>query len=654
MVYIQSLGSFNRYRINQAIPSELTTSFDYQWPYDATEDTPTSAPLLTGTSDADSDEVASFQNVALSTNPATASLIQVTALPPAKTLSQAVLPKLPYHRQLNVLYLIPLFIALGVVLGAITAAIFLKWRENRWRLLRTSTLLPGPPYAPPENDVEGRLLVHGYPSMEQVSLFAAATPSKFTIHGSRYVPKRTFAWQTLDATQPPYSRSTYTQTIIPSSDGERFTVVTEEDPFLSTSPMVMRRSPKSQNDVSPLQTRVSPSLPDPTPGDDPDRPEAEHTGLPKPFRRSMFDILKLKGPYRSVPTRQQYSVLTPDEDPADKTPDNQVRRVVSFKTTVAGERRSRSSRRSLDGDFHVGDMEDALGLLGSAVLPKQTLRLKEGTLSSPTQGEKMEKSRKVTPSTLESKGSRGEVVRSEDESINSRSGDEIEEEKRSDIYTKAPQRRHSRTPHKRVLSNGSSRWSSAPDTHASVLPLSPPLLMSPPLEKSLFFTSSLSSSASLAKRMNALATTHPSHPHHVDHSPELSLFPLPSKKKRESKKLRTKRPEPPLPYPSYPGHDPSQPTPSERSASADIKHGSVSPGSPQPKGLPTSAAHRESTMGIWSLGSLSPSSFAIALASSSSADVLDKVNDIVALGYTKKRTSIGGADDNVASLADSV
>ncbi|KAF8415908.1 hypothetical protein L210DRAFT_935610 [Boletus edulis BED1] len=66
-----------------------------------------------------------------------------------------------------------------------------------------------------------------------------------------------------------------------------------------------------------------------------------------------------------------------------------------------------------------------------------------------------------------------------------------------------------------------------------------------------------------------------------------------------------------------------------------------------PKGLLTSTAH---PTGIWSLGSLSPSSLAIPSASSS-ADMLDKVNDVVALGYTKKRTStMGGAGVKVAVL----
>lgn len=613
------------------------------------------APLLTGTSDTDADGATGVEAVVLPTDLPAASLIQVTALPPAMTSLQDVLPKLPYHRQLNLLYLIPLFIALGVVLGAITAVILFKWRENRRCLLRTSSFLPGPPYAPPASDVEDRLLVHGYPSMEHVSLFAAATPSKFTVHGSRYTPKRMLVWKTLDGTQSHSSQPTYTGTIIPSSDGERFTVVTEEDPFLATSPVL---TPKSPNDASLPQIRVSSSVLEPTPRNKSGDLEAQDK-LPKPFRRSMFDILKLKGPYHPVPSaRKEYTVITPDEEPADKTPTNGMRRVSSLKTTLAGDSRSRSARRSLDGGFDTNNTKDALGILGSqgenqdladapVVLPKQTLRVKQRTPSSPAQREKMKKPRKVTP--FASEGSPKEATRGKDEPENRNKGDEIEEEKHSDIYTEAPQRRRSRTPCKRPSTGGPSRRSSAPDIHASVLPLSPPSLMSPPLEKSLFFTSSLSSSASLAGCMNSLATSHSSPLHHVHRSPELSLFPLPSNKTKTPKKLRTKKPEPPLPYPSYPNHVHAQTTSRERSASTDTKRQSVSPGSPKPKGRSTSATLRESPMGIWSLGSLSQTSLAIALASSSSTDMLHKVNDIVAQGYTKKGTSLGGADDSVAA-----
>ncbi|KAI9455875.1 hypothetical protein HD554DRAFT_224321 [Boletus coccyginus] len=373
---------------------------------------PTLTPLLTDTSDAnpDGDGATTAQDVVLSSsNLATISLIQVTVLPPATTSPQAVLPKLPYHRQLNVLYLIPLFVALGVVLGAITAVILLKWRKNRRRLRRTSTLLPGPPYVPPDNDVEERLLVHGYPSMEQVSLFAAATPSKFTIHGSRYIPKRTLAWQPLDAIRPPYSQPTYTQSIIPSDDGERFTVIAEEDLFLVTSPMVMQQSRRPTNDASLTSTRIPPSRPDPASRGDSTHLKAQRANLPKSFRRSMFDILKLKRTYHPVPgARKEYTVLTPDDDRADKIPTNPMRRVGGPRTTLAGENGPRNAHRSLDGGSYMSDMEDALGLLGSQdekhdladvtlILPKQTLRLKEGTFSSPSQGDNMRKPRKRGP-----------------------------------------------------------------------------------------------------------------------------------------------------------------------------------------------------------------------------------------------------------------
>ncbi|KAG8220617.1 hypothetical protein J3R82DRAFT_2870 [Butyriboletus roseoflavus] len=664
MVYIQSLGVVKRYRINQAIPSVPTTLYDYWWPYDAPADTPTLAPLFTA-SDAASDVVASAQDVAISSGIPTASLIQITALPPATTSPQAVLPKLPYHRQLNILYLIPLFIALGVVLGAITIVIILKWREGRRRLLRTSTLLPGPPYVPPENDIEDRLLVHGYPSMEQVSLFAAGTPSKFTIHGSQYIPKRTLAWQTLDATLPRFSQPTYTQTIIPSSDGERFTVVTQDDPFLNTSPMVIQQSPKLMDDVFLPKICISSSLPDAASGANSTHHKAQATDLPKPFRRSMFDILKLKGLYRPVPSgRTEYNVLAPDDEPAEKTPTNRVRRVSSLNTTkmvtLACDSRPRSVHRSSDGVFYVSDVEDALGLLGSQdekqdlIDPPVTHRLKDDTLSSPTQSETTRRPPKVTPFTSETKRSPKESTYSEDRSINPCRGNEIEEEKRPDIYTKAPQRRHSRTPHRGSSTGGASRRSSAPDTHASVLPLSPPSLMSPPLEKSLFFTSSLSSSsASLANRMNTLAAINSSPLHHVDRSPEFSLFPLPSKTKA-TKRLRPSRPEPPLPYPSYPDHVHAQRTPKERSTSANTKRRYVSPGSPKPKGPSTSATSRDSTTGICSLGSLSPTSLVVALASSSSSDILNKVNDILAQGYTKKRTSMGGGEHVARNLPDSI
>ena len=488
--------------------------------------------------------------------------------------------------------------------------------------------------------------------MEQVSLFAASTPSKFTVHGARYIPKRTYAWQTLDPTRPPHPQPT----IIPSSDGERFTVLTEEDPFFTASPAAIGPSPKSSKDVLLPQIRVSSSQLGPTPEENADH-NVEHAELPKPFRRSMFDILKLKGPYRLVPNvRKEYTDLTPEEEPAEKTSTDGVRRVSSLKTTVAGERRPGSARLSLVTDVDTNDTEGLLSWQSEkqdlANASQQALRLKKSTVSS--QSEKMKKPRNVTPFASESKGSPQEAIFSGDTSTNLRE-DEVKEENDPDIYTKAPQRHRSRTSHE---NSGLSRRSSAPDAHTSVLPLSPPSLMSPPLEKSLFFTSSLSSSVSLASCMDTIAGPHSSSLQGVNASPELFLFPLPSGKTRETKKLRTKRPEPPLPYPSYPDHVPARPIPRPRgdSASAKPNQRSMSPGSPRPEGRSTSAAYREGTTSVWSLGSLSQTSLAIALASSSSSsDMLNKVNDIVAQGYYKKRRSMGGGDDEgAAGLIESV
>jgi len=139
-------------------------------------------------------------------------------------------------------------------------------------------------------------------------------------------------------------------------------------------------------------------------------------------------------------------------------------------------------------------------------------------------------------------------------------------------------------------------------------------------------------------------------------------------------KLRT--PSPPMPFPSYPDHinaDRKVATMTTRSTSSVNVYArihpsrrSVSPGSPSPKGrltramtttTPTSTPRRVSTTGegMYSFESfsLSPTSLAIALASSSSQDVLnDKINDIVERGYTHRRTSSGhegGGGDASAS-----
>ncbi|KIK94614.1 hypothetical protein PAXRUDRAFT_439120 [Paxillus rubicundulus Ve08.2h10] len=163
--------------------------------------------------------------------------------------------------------------------------------------------------------------------------------------------------------------------------------------------------------------------------------------------------------------------------------------------------------------------------------------------------------------------------------------------------------------------------------------------MSPPLASALFFTSPLPSSTSLGR----VATVVSSQAQTFDSSPQLSLFPLPSKKTKILNKLRTNRPAPPLPYPSYPDElSHATANPQDSSTSIGPKEPPVPPGYPKPKGRSTSVTSRETANGMWSLGSVSPTALAIALVSSSSLEVLSKVDEIVARGYGENRVRSGG------------
>jgi hypothetical protein len=220
----------------------------------------------------------------------------------------------------------------------------LKCRENRARLRRTSTFLPGPPYVSRENVIEDHFLVHEHPSMEQVSLFAASTPSKFTVHGSRYVPQRMLGWEAFDTTQPlpVYTQPAYNQTIIPSNDGETFTVVTHEDPFTLPSLNGVQESTTNQPIV--LSPRYASHRRYLTP-----RPRTTQIftipkNLPKWFRRS---ILRRKSPYRAVPSLdKEDTVLVPQ---VNKTSTERVRRVSSLKATTETAGASRRQQAPLSG-----------------------------------------------------------------------------------------------------------------------------------------------------------------------------------------------------------------------------------------------------------------------------------------------------------------
>ncbi|KAI0795858.1 hypothetical protein C8Q75DRAFT_348837 [Abortiporus biennis] len=77
----------------------------------------------------------------------TTSLIHISALPPAPTPKRDHRPRV--HHGFNTVYLAPIFAVLGAVLGAIIAWILLRWRFGKHQKRVRADTLPGPQYQQP-------------------------------------------------------------------------------------------------------------------------------------------------------------------------------------------------------------------------------------------------------------------------------------------------------------------------------------------------------------------------------------------------------------------------------------------------------------------------------------------------------------------------
>lgn len=139
----------------------------------------------------------------------TATIISITALPPLNTTLPHDVTKVSYHQHLDVIFLAPLFAVLGILLGVGAASLWWKFRQTgdagsgicglggrKTGGGSRINLEPGPAYAPaPPDEGDGGVDDVEGPgphstrnrSMEEVILFAASTPSKTTVHGTRYL-----------------------------------------------------------------------------------------------------------------------------------------------------------------------------------------------------------------------------------------------------------------------------------------------------------------------------------------------------------------------------------------------------------------------------------------------------------------------------------
>lgn len=161
-------------------PSETTTSSISPSPLAAASVTPPAPTTLSleVTSSSSSSTVLSTTVISISASPS------ATPLPSRPEVNATT------HSTFNLLYLIPVFVAVGLFLGAVSGLLGYRWYLRRlarkggnsggnWK----ENLIPGPRYVP-MNDV-----THNAGGTQEASLNAVGSPSKYTRHGAPHAMK---------------------------------------------------------------------------------------------------------------------------------------------------------------------------------------------------------------------------------------------------------------------------------------------------------------------------------------------------------------------------------------------------------------------------------------------------------------------------------
>lgn len=616
-------------------------NINYAYAYERQDNGFTSSESLASSTPLDSSAIDPTAVVAPSSAQAsanTANIISITALPPLNTTLPHDVTKASYHQHLNIIFLAPLFAVIGVLLGVCAVSLWWKLRQHssagsgmcglggrKTGSGSRISLEPGPVYAPapPDEGDDGVFDVEGPEpystrnrSMEEVTTYAVGTPSKTTVHGTRYLfPTQMRDTATAGGTvvKPlctpfimgasqfdsagtgisdhgdPFTR-THTASSSRIYDAERAeTGQSRRSMFQrilnrSTSANGRKYAAVRTHDSSPRNHPHLNSILTLAPNIDPTN--TANTTIPHGGRSSAVDV-----PLRSLEGGAGGEVQRPMRAWLD-TPEGAVETPGG---TRYGDGKSRKYKPT--GDQHTGytPMTETPRTPVSKVSQFWTPRWKNKTvplLSSPS-------STKPSPSTPS-------IVRSPSQTPRSPSP-----MPRSAVSTSAHEgtfkdRKRQDALEKRTESQPKSleRSSSIPQIDSSVLPLSPPFLMSPPLEAALLFTSTSCGALSFATLANLspkLISRSPStskvkrFPGAYDSplssktkakanlgspkdakvnqsayvtSPEISLFPLPSSakklKKHKSRSISRKgrrketnrgtKTSPMLPFPSYPDH----------------------------------------------------------------------------------------------------
>ena len=149
-----------------------------------------------------------------SSSPAPSStVISVIATPPATSLLSRPEVNATAHSSFNILYLIPVFIAVGLLLGALSGLLGYRWYLRRLARKRCDSggrwkgsFISGPPYIPMRD------LSHNAGGTEEPSSNLVGSPSKYTRHGARFATR---AW--LSSVTGAGSRRVSTRSTVPPS-----------------------------------------------------------------------------------------------------------------------------------------------------------------------------------------------------------------------------------------------------------------------------------------------------------------------------------------------------------------------------------------------------------------------------------------------------
>ncbi|KAH9058162.1 hypothetical protein EDB87DRAFT_955983 [Lactarius vividus] len=225
---IHSANPENKVREETPLPTPTPTPTSINWwPYPPWGQSIVSATPVASSSSfsaaaaaAVTSSVASVSTIPLSatTSSATprATVIPISALPPANTLPSNPRVQTATSSHFNILYLIPVFVAVGLALGALCGLLGYRWYSRRRARkggpsngIRTrgregSSFVPGPPYIPMLDDTEGARMA---------SPTTITSPSKYTRHGA---PRAGRSWLSAVARAGSRRGSTHSNSIPPS------------------------------------------------------------------------------------------------------------------------------------------------------------------------------------------------------------------------------------------------------------------------------------------------------------------------------------------------------------------------------------------------------------------------------------------------------